>query len=235
MKVSDGCKEWSAFKKWTDLEYIGDNFGDRNLMIFNIDRRTGNQYVATGRRNTMKDFVNMTKHAEKDENFFVKNELLVNRNLLDDIVRPSFIQKVLRSRFTGLTITPTTTGRKPEVKDRERYYCVVKGKEEYRLVSPVYKQNIYSGVLEQLSPNESPLDFFDMTLNATQYPLFQEAKVLSVVLSAGQCLFIPTFYWVQSQTLTGDAHTVSVQFEYESHSELLNLLFQAIDQGILEN
>lgn len=40
-----------------------------------------------------------------------------------------------------------------EVKDRERYVCLVKGKEEFRIVSPVYKQNIYSGVLEELPPN----------------------------------------------------------------------------------
>lgn len=84
-----------------------------------------------------------------------------------------------------------------------------------------------------MSPSETPLDFFS-AVNATRFPLFKEAKVLSVEVSAGSCLFIPAFHWVQSRTLTGAEPTLLVAFEFESHSELLNLLFQAIDQGILE-
>ncbi len=72
--------------------------------------------------------------------------------------------------------------------------CVISGIEEFRLVSPVYKQNIYSGVLEELRPTETPLDFFS-NVNETQFPLFKEAKVLSHVLAPGDCLFIPAFYW----------------------------------------
>lgn len=55
------------------------------------------------------------------------------------MVRPTFISKVLRARHTGLTIWPQFVGRKAEVRERERYICVVHGKEEFRLVSPVYK------------------------------------------------------------------------------------------------
>jgi hypothetical protein len=29
--------------------------------------------------------------------------------------------------------------RKSEFKDRERYFCVVDGKEEFKMVSPIYK------------------------------------------------------------------------------------------------
>ncbi len=99
----------------------------------------------------------------------------------------------------------------------------------------MYKQNIYSGVLEELQPNESPIDFFSSDIDTSKFPLFVEAKVLGVTLAAGQCLFVPAFYWIQSSTKTGNEHTILVNFQFETHSELLNLLFQAIDQGILEN
>ena len=87
--------------------------------------------------------------------------------------------------------------------DRERYYCVVKGEEDFKLVSPVFKQNIYSGVIEELQPNETPIDFFDAKVDTNKYPLYAEAKVLSVTLKPGQCLFAPAFYFVQSQSKTG--------------------------------
>jgi hypothetical protein len=83
--------------------------------------------------------------------YFIRNEMIVNKNLQNDYIKPSFITKILRNRLTGVTIWPNFI-RKPELKDRERYYCVVDGKEEFRIVSPIYKQNIYSGVLEELAP-----------------------------------------------------------------------------------
>jgi len=104
----------------------------------------------------------MTKHSmDTDDNFYIKSELLVSKSLTDDIIRPQFLSKVVRPRFTGITVWPSFKGRVPDVRDRERYFCVVKGKEEFRLVSPVFKQNIYSGVLEELSPVESPINFFE--------------------------------------------------------------------------
>jgi hypothetical protein len=164
--MTDGAKSWPAIKKWKDLDYLGDNFGERSLLIIRVDRKNpkskgSSNDVVFGRHNTMFDFANMTKHSvNTDDNFYFKNELLSAKALTDDIERPAFISKVIRPRFTGLTVWPTFSGRRPEVRDRERYFCVVRGREEFRLVSPVYKQNIYSGVLENLSPNESPVDFF---------------------------------------------------------------------------
>jgi hypothetical protein len=114
--------------------------------------------------------------------------------------------------MTTLSVQPFFNGRRPEVSERERYYCVIKGEEEFRIVSPVYKQNIYSGVLEELQPNESPIDFFSSDIDTSKFPLFVEAKVLGVTLTAGQCLFVPAFYWIQSSTKTGNEHTILVNF-----------------------
>ena len=81
----------------------------------------------------------MTKHSmDTDDNFYIKSELLVSKSLTDDIIRPQFLSKVVRPRFTGITVWPSFKGRVPDVRDRERYFCVVKGKEEFRLVSPVF-------------------------------------------------------------------------------------------------
>ena len=128
--------------------------------------------------------MNKTRNEREKYAHYIKDVQILSQSIKQDIVRPNFIQKILRPRFTGLNAWPDFVGRKPEMKDRERYLCVVKGKEEFRLVSPVYKQNIYSGVLDELSPRETPLDFFK-SVNQTKYPLFSETKVLSVTVNAG--------------------------------------------------
>jgi hypothetical protein len=192
-----------------------------------------------GKRYTFSEFVNLTGAVDAKGNkqlYYVRNEMILSRTLAGDIVRPMFISKALRARHTGLTVWPSFDDRRPEFSNRERYVCVVSGIEEFRLVSPVFKQNLYSGVLEELRPNETPLDFFK-NVNASQFPLFNDAKVLRQILTPGDCLFIPAFYWSQSMTHHEDPSDMSVfvTFEYESHSEMLNLLFEAIDQGVLEN
>ena len=70
--------------------------------------------------------------------YYLHNEIITQKPLKDDYTKPSFITKVLRNRYFGLTIW-SHFERIPEWKDKERYLCVVKGKEEFRLVSPVFK------------------------------------------------------------------------------------------------
>lgn len=52
------------------------------------------------------------------------------------------------------------------------------------MVSPIYKQNIYSGILEELAPTETPLDFFSRW-NYSKFPLAAKAKLLSAKVEAG--------------------------------------------------
>lgn len=51
--------------------------------------------------------------------------------------------------------------RKPKRTVYEKYICVLKGRERFRIVSPVYRQNIFVGNVEGMANDESPLDFFD--------------------------------------------------------------------------
>jgi hypothetical protein len=39
--------------------------------------------------------------------------------------------------------------------------CVVRGEETFRVVSPVYKQNIYTGVFDEYGQDSSPVDLFN--------------------------------------------------------------------------
>jgi len=51
--------------------------------------------------------------------------------------------------------------RKPKRSVYEKYTCVMRGKERFRIVSPVFRQNIFVNNIEGMAPDESPLDFFD--------------------------------------------------------------------------
>jgi hypothetical protein len=190
------------------------------------------------RRNNFHDFLNKSQNLTEDGRYmyFIKNEMIVSKTMQNDIIKPSFLSKILRNRLTSITIWQNFL-RKPEFKDRERYICVISGAETFKMVSPVFKQNIYSGVFEELLPEETPLNFFNV--NNTAYPLYDKAKMIEVTVNAGGCVFVPAFYWLQTQTPASTSRaeqsTMLMSFEYECHSELVSMLFGAVDTGILED
>lgn len=89
---------------------------------------------------------------------------------------------------------------KPFVKEttRETYACLIKGKESYKMVSPVFRQNLYAGKRPELKPFESPVDLFHdpVAENLDVFPLLNQTQIYHVDLEAGQCLFIPAHWWV---------------------------------------
>jgi hypothetical protein len=70
--------------------------------------------------------------------YYIHNEILVNKKIITDTVKPVFMSSILRNRLIGLTIWKDFI-RKAEYKDREVYTCVVDGEESFILVSPIFK------------------------------------------------------------------------------------------------
>ena len=100
----------------------------------------------------------------------------------------------------------------------ETYSCVTQGTELYKLISPVFKQNVYSGVRPELKPFVSPVDLFypNMTENLETFPLLNSTMVYEVTLEAGDCLFIPAFYWIQGHTPKNETNpnTLIIDFDF---------------------
>ena len=61
--------------------------------------------------------------------------------------------------------------RKPLYEVHESHICVLKGTEEFKMVSPIFREQIYAGVDESINEMEVPVDFFDI-----RYEVFPWAK-----------------------------------------------------------
>ena len=84
--------------------------------------------------------------------------------------------------------------RYPKRIKQEQYICVVKGKEEFRLVSPIFRPNIYVGSYNQLADDVSPVDFFDNN-DDEKFPLKKAARILTATVEAGDCLYVPAYFY----------------------------------------
>ena len=69
-------------------------------------------------------------------------------------------------------------------------------------MSPVFSQNLYSNVYEDLPPNTLPesLDLF--VIDEEKFPLLAEEQdyIQEITLEKGDCIFIPAMFWWQYET-----------------------------------
>ena len=69
----------------------------------------------------------------------------------------------------------------------------------FALVSPVFKQNLYNGVYDDLEPDVIPheIDFFNLHASYDKYPFLRDMSdyVLTTQAEKGDCLYIPALFW----------------------------------------
>ena len=117
----------------------------------------------------------------------------------------------------------------------ENQICVYSGNETFRMVSPIFRKNIYVGVFEKLPPTASPIDFFNIDYD--HFPFAKQVNFLEVTLEAGDCLYVPAYYYIQSKTvgLQGSTpiETIMIARTYESHSAFVDLMLEGLEKEIM--
>ena len=58
----------------------------------------------------------------------------------------------------------------------EKFICVLDGVEEFKLVSPAFRQNLYSGVYDDLQPSELPHEITLFSVDGEKFPLMDQTK-----------------------------------------------------------
>jgi hypothetical protein len=70
------------------------------------------------------------------------------------------------------------------------------------MVSFLFKHNMYSGVYSDLNPKETPINLFERDQRELRkYQLLKYRDVYDTKLEQGDCLFIPSNFWYQSETV----------------------------------
>ena len=69
------------------------------------------------------------------------------------------------------------------------------------MVSSIFKQNMYSGVYEDLDPLETPINLFETNPKLiARYRLMKASDIYEVEVMHGGCIYVPAYYWYQTET-----------------------------------
>jgi len=136
----------------------------------------------------------------------------LKEKLLKDIVVPSFYQDVAQMEnlvlYQGAHFLD-----KPHYEKQEQIMCAIDGTLSVVLVPHVNRQEVYSGQLDDSifkdpslkdseQTNVAPVNFF--IPNLEKFPLFRSATRNQVNLEAGDCVFIPAYYFYHVQGMHMD-------------------------------
>ena len=154
-----------------------------------------------------------------------KSPLMMSSDLYQDNFMTNLSQRRAR-KFTQWK----NFKRKPEKLLYESHICVVRGTETFRFASPIFRKHLYVGSYPHLKRDESPLDFFH--LSEKDYPTAREVTFITVKLAAGDCMFVPAFYYIQSKTEYGE-ESIIITEEYQPHSKLMEIVLDAMEADIL--
>ena len=200
--ITDMITEWPALSLWTP-NYLKANYGDTEVEIM-ANRNSDDQYEINMENHKKKiqlgDYVNIVvNQGENNDSYMVAN----NRNLentqlgrlLEDIVMPP--EYLDQSNSSGKvffwfgsagTITPLHYDEVPLM------MAQIYGRKRWQIIPPIYTPFLYNnvGVFSEVDC-ENP--------DYNKYPLFEEVKIIEVVLEPGEIIFVPTGWWHQVKSL----------------------------------
>ena len=84
--------------------------------------------------------------------------------------------------------------------------------------------------MDGLAANQTPIDFFDE--KHLNFGMTRNVNFLVITLEPGDCLYVPAYFYVQSKTLGAEKNlgdTLMVTHKYESHSRMVDMVFDGIE------
>ena len=86
---------------------------------------------------------------------------------------------------------------RPHTDSMENMMCVYHGWKNFIIVPQYDREYIYAG-WNGMPDNYSPVEFIDPDYE--KWPLFKYARVRTAHIDAGDCLFVPSYYWHQVES-----------------------------------
>lgn len=107
----------------------------------------------------------------------------------------------------------------------ENFICMAKGEIDVMLIPSSGRKYVYPYKREYGPTNYSPVNFFRG--DSSKYPLYTKADRIHVTIGTGDCLYIPSFWWISIKSYI-NTHFSVVSLKFEGSSRIVNDIMQGI-------
>ena len=106
--------------------------------------------------------------------------------------------------------------------------CGVAGEIKITVVPPWERALLY--VSTSMPANYSPVDLYKPDFRKHQD--FKSATPFDITIKTGDCLYLPAYWWYQTET-SKDRGTTLVTFWYTISSEWVKVVFKGLEEGYI--
>jgi hypothetical protein len=202
--------DWPALHRWTP-KYLKEHFGRFEIEIQdmrNSDPRYEENKLSLKRKTTLGKFVDRVLAGGPTNDYYMtaNNELLRSPEfapLLADIgTLPQWCDPSQLGPLSNFWFGPAGTVTPLHHDTVLLFHTQIAGRKRWRFISPLDTPKVYNfnGVF-------SPIDVDKPDL--ARYPLFEQVKMLEVVVEPGETVFLPLGWWHQVTSLD-----VSISFSF---------------------
>lgn len=189
---------WSFIKE-LNLDVLKKNYGDKNVTLNNsiIEQnktkkinKTFGEYI---------DWINNLENKEiNDINIYLaeNDDLLLNTKLIEQIKKET---SILNCPLNLVTTYPLWIGHNNSKTglhydtDTRNFLCQLKGYKKVYLFTPNQSEYLYPSRKFDSGARCSQVNFWNV--DTTKFPLFSQSKYIEIILSPGQILYIPPYWW----------------------------------------
>lgn len=239
--IEEAAKNWQVteeFAKDPSTKYLEESFNN-HLQIGMLRKfDNGTYYASKFHKNSLMQYSEFKKLFSKDLKqfkvvhegmFFIDNSILRPNDLIGAYKKPEFSNMLEITHIGYSQFSKNYEKRKATYSENERLICGFDGTEVFKLVSPIYTQNMYVGLFDEFAADEVPIDLYFAT--SKKYPLWKDVVSQQVQLEPGQCLYIPAFWWVQTRTKSKVSRMI--EFDFTANNQVFAAFIRNIYAGHL--
>jgi hypothetical protein len=220
------AKQFDAFEKWKTDDYITSKIGDVEVRV---ETSKDNRY--TGDRSKMKftlfkfaDFLSHYSRPNREQNYYLaQTDMKTFAALHTDFpTYPKIFGKHMKHDVTQLWYGAGGQVTPMHFDENENILCQIHGSRTFTLIDPYFNDMVYiDGITTHVYTLVDP-----HTPDLKKYPLFKYTRQLKVKVNAGDCIYLPSFWYHKVESAQG--RNVAINWWYMPASNVANTAWVAL-------
>jgi ribosomal protein L16 Arg81 hydroxylase len=218
--LTDVCRDWPARNLWTP-GYLASVLGEAEVEVMSgRDNNPNYEREADDHRQVVAfaTFAEQVKGTESNDTYLVANNEFLSSSVAEPLwsdfsADPRYLDPAQRAAYMWFgpagTITPLHHDALSVL------FNQVLGRKRFRLISPLATHFLYNNI--SVYSDVDPL-----AVDTDRFPLFEQARQITVTLEPGETLFVPVGWWHHVESLDVSISVSFTNFVFPNDIELFD-------------
>jgi len=236
--ITDIFEHFYEMKKWSN-DYLVSRVGSKNINVntsdngfFTLNPETGEPYFSSTNI-TIKEYINFIQQNNMESKMYAQQISILKEltELKDDLKILDYIpDKYIE--FVNLWMGPGGNTTALHFDGANNFFVQLWGKKKFWLYSPKYFYSLYPNSWISKAPHVSQVN--PENIDGVNYPRALEIEKTEVIVSRGNMLFLPAYWWHQVYSINNNI-SVNIWYKPQLRQKLVFAYFHSCLNSLFNN